>query len=107
MTTRTLAPTYSETWFRSPNFDLMFIVGKARFLSRISQSHNRWLYMLICLSITTIVYVSLDSLQNVFYTVGIPSMVLIYTTINFHHYLTDSFIWKLRKPQLKKTLGLT
>ncbi|MBT5074823.1 MAG: hypothetical protein HOJ34_01825 [Kordiimonadaceae bacterium] len=80
---------------------------KARFLSRISQNKNRWLYMVICLSLTTVVYSSIDSLQNVIYAIGIPSLVLVYQSLNFHHYIVDSIIWKMRKPQMKKTLGLS
>jgi hypothetical protein len=33
--------------------------------------------------------------------------VIIYQTINFHHYIVDAVIWKLRKPSLRANLGLT
>jgi hypothetical protein len=29
--------------------------------------------------------------------VGIPSLIIIYQAINFHHYIVDSVIWKGRK----------
>lgn len=83
------------------------ISPNAKFLSRISLNKNMWLYMLVCLSITTIIYLSLDRLSDVFYAIGIPSLIIIYQSINFHHYITDSIIWKMRKPEMKKTLGLS
>ncbi len=27
-------------------------------------------------------------------------------TINFHHYIVDELIWKVRRPSLRKTLGI-
>ncbi len=38
--------------------------------------------------------------------IALPS-IIIYQTINFHHYVVDGLIWKARKPLLRKTLGLT
>ena len=32
--------------------------------------------------------------------------VVVYQTINFHHYVVDGLIWKVRKPKLQKTLAL-
>ena len=82
------------------------IEPKARFLSRISQSKNRLLYMVICLSITTIAYLSFSKLEGLIFMFGVPAAILIYQTLNFHHYIVDSVIWKMRKPAMKKTLGL-
>jgi hypothetical protein len=33
--------------------------------------------------------------------------VMIYQTVNFHHYVVDALIWKLRRPALRNKLGLT
>jgi len=33
--------------------------------------------------------------------------LVIYQTINFHHYIVDSIIWKLRKRPIQATLGLS
>jgi hypothetical protein len=32
--------------------------------------------------------------------------LVFYQTLNFHHYIVDGRIWKMRKPALQKTLGL-
>ena len=40
--------------------------------------------------------------------VGLPAapMIVMYMTINFHHYIVDSVIWKVRKKPLQQTLGI-
>lgn len=79
---------------------------KAKFLSWISHP-NRWLaYFGVCFLLTTLLYTGLDSFEAIFYSIGIPSMIVIYQAVNFHHYIVDSVIWKVRKAPLQKTLGL-
>lgn len=83
--------------------------GKARFLSAISQPNKILTYFSICLAISTAVYgaiyIYLTSYDHLL--VGVPLAVLIYQTINFHHYIVDSVIWKMRKKNMQKTMGLT
>ncbi len=80
---------------------------KAAFLSRISQAKNWWRYFAVCLGITTVVYVGLASFGPVLVGIGLPSMIVIYQAMNFHHYIVDSMIWKARKAPMRKTLGLS
>jgi hypothetical protein len=35
----------------------------------------------------------------------LPALV-IYQSINFHHYIVDSVIWKVRRKPLQTTLGI-
>jgi hypothetical protein len=37
---------------------------------------------------------------------GLPLAIIAYQTINFHHYVVDSFIWKVRAPSLRKELDI-
>ena len=37
--------------------------------------------------------------------IALPT-IIIYQTINFHHYIVDGLIWKARKKPMRKTLGL-
>ncbi len=37
---------------------------------------------------------------------AVVAPILVYQTINFHHYIVDSLIWKVRKKPLQKTMGL-
>jgi hypothetical protein len=37
--------------------------------------------------------------------IALPA-IIIYQTINFHHYIVDSIIWKARKKPMREALGL-
>ena len=36
----------------------------------------------------------------------LPLAPIVYQTINFHHYIVDGVIWKVRKPQVRQNMGL-
>ena len=74
---------------------------KARFLSRLSQRRNVWLYVLVCLAISTAIYALIQQTLA-----GLIPLVVIYQTINYHHYIVDGVIWKVRRKSLRETLGL-
>lgn len=93
-------------WFYNSNRFKNGIDAKARFLSTISQSKNWWLYFAICFAITTLIYKGISALGAAFIILGLPSLIIIYQTINFHHYIVDSLIWKVRKKPMQKTLGI-
>jgi len=78
----------------------------ARLLSYISQPGRLWLYLLTCIAITGIFYWGvLRTIDWLFFT-GLSVTIVMYQVINFYHYLVDSMIWKVRKPQVRSTLGL-
>ena len=82
-----------------------------KLLSTISQNGRFILYMATCLTISTLVYFVLtfyvaDAVSATFTLTATMSALIIYQTINFHHYIVDSVIWKLRKPKIRKNLGL-
>ena len=89
-------------WLFNNNRYRAGIDPKAAFLSRISQTKNVWLYFAVCLGISTTVYLGLQSMVT-----AVPILMAIYQVINFHHYIADSVIWKVRKPALQKTLGIS
>ena len=91
---------YNASRFRSGNDE------KAVFLSTISQPGNWWLYLAVCLAFTTLLYGAIAGFGEFLIALGLPSMIIVYQTINFHHYIVDSLIWKSRKKPLQKTLGL-
>jgi len=88
-------------WLFNNNRFRAGIEPKARFLSMLSQTRNVWLYFAVCVGISTAVYLGL---QTVF--AAVPVLMATYQVINFHHYIADSVIWKMRKPALQKTLGI-
>lgn len=79
---------------------------KARLLSAISQPSRAWLYFAVCLGITTIFYSAVNGIIGQFSHWGLPLVVIVYQTINFHHYIVDSLIWKVRRKPLQQTLGI-
>ncbi|WP_175001217.1 hypothetical protein [Duganella vulcania] len=78
-----------------------------RALSWLSQE-GRWpLYLLACLALTGVVYRAIDVSNAWFanYTL-VPLVVIAYQGINFHHYIVDSIIWKLRKREVQSALKI-
>lgn len=78
----------------------------AKFLSYISQSGRLWLYLLTCIAITGVVYWGVLRAIDWLFFAGLSATIVLYQILNFHHYMVDSKIWKLRKPKIQKTLQL-
>lgn len=76
--------------------------GQAKFLSRLSQRRNVWLYGLVCFAISTVSYLLLAKVTAML----VVAPIVIYQAINFHHYIVDGTIWKVRRPALQRTLDL-
>jgi len=77
-----------------------------KFLSYISQSGRMPLYLGVCLAITLVFYtVVLGSLQKSFFFTATTGLV-VYQMVNYHHYIVDSLIWKVRKPKIRRNMGI-
>ena len=84
----------------------------ARLLSTLAQKKNIILYFIVCLLITYVFYKYF--VTKVFSAAisswlidGVGYIVVPYMIINFHHYIVDSQIWKLRSPKLRSRLGIS
>lgn len=77
---------------------------ESNFLSTISQARNAWIYFLICFGLSTVIYVAVN---NIFTALAVVPLVVVYQSINFHHYIVDSVIWKVRRKKMQQTLGIT
>ncbi|MFQ5525062.1 MAG: hypothetical protein ACE5GX_02260 [Thermoanaerobaculia bacterium] len=78
-----------------------------RFLSKLSQRSNWPYYFLTCLLISTLIYFGLErGLHALMPYSTLPLFLVAYQTINFHHYIVDGLIWKVRKKPLRQNLGL-
>lgn len=76
-------------------------------ISWLSQERNWPIYLLACVTLTTILYRALDMSSG--YLSGsavVPMVVIAYQGLNFHHYIVDSLIWKLRKRSVQAALKL-
>lgn len=93
-------------WLYNTNRYRNGIDPRAHFLSTISQPGNWLYYFAVCLAITMLLYIGISMLEEHFFSLGLPSLIIIYQTINFHHYIVDSLIWKARKKPMRETLGL-
>lgn len=74
---------------------------KARFLSKLSQNEHVVRYVAVCLGLATVAYLLLGTV-----VASLLPVIVIYQAINFHHYIVDSMIWKVRRKSLQQTLGL-
>jgi hypothetical protein len=83
---------------------------KARFLSRISQPDRKIIYFVTCFAISTLLYltiwIGIETFQSHFEAVLLPLALIVYQTINFHHYIVDALIWKLRRKPVQQVLGV-
>jgi len=78
----------------------------ARFLSYISQNGRIWLYMVVCIAITGVLYWGVLRTIDWLFFAGLSATIVLYQIVNFHHYVVDSKIWKLRKPKMQETLDI-
>ena len=75
--------------------------------SSLCQSHafNIACYFGVCLTVTGLVYSLLHWVLQLTPLAAAPlAALIVYQTINFHHYIVDSKIWKVRKKSIQKTL---
>ncbi len=85
-----------------------------KFISFISQKKFLWLYFAVCLAITGLFYACVDFLAQDVASRYLPNliseqggwMVVAYQGINFHHYIVDGYIWKVRKKETRERLGV-
>lgn len=83
--------------------------AKHMLLSAISQAHpfNIFCYFAVCLGVTSLVYGVIYMVTNMSVIAAIPLVAMvIYQTINFHHYVVDSLIWKARKKKIQETMEI-
>lgn len=76
------------------------------FLSKLSQRRNVLKFFGTTLALSTTAYIMLSSIDSALAATSLPIAIVVYQVINFHHYIVDSVIWKVRKPQTRTDLGL-
>lgn len=77
------------------------IDAAAKFLSTLSQTRFTWLYFAVSLGLSSALYWSLDNVVT-----ALPMFIVIYQAINFHHYVVDGLIWKMRRKPMQRILRL-
>jgi hypothetical protein len=93
-------------WMFNRNRFKTGVSSEHRWLSTLSQPRNVAKYFGVTLGLTLVAYLGLNSVLIALPAMSLPLALVAYQTINFHHYIVDSVIWKVRKPQIRSTLGL-
>ena len=93
-------------WLFNTNRFAKGVDPQAPLLSGMSQPGRIVRYLAICLGISTCIYASAAVLTHEQYMAGLPLAIIVYQAVNFHHYIVDSLIWKVRKKPMRKTLQL-
>lgn len=82
---------------------------KHRFLSFISQRSRAFTYIAVCLVLSTVIYGVLQySLTwiSLATATSLPLFAIAFQAINFHHYVVDAMIWKVRRKPIQQNLGI-
>jgi hypothetical protein len=82
------------------------VQSEHRWLSTLSQPRNVAKYFGVTFGLTVLAYFSLNGILIALPASTLPLTLVAYQTINFHHYIVDSVIWKVRKPQIRSNQGL-
>ncbi len=93
-------------WMYNRNRFKTGVSTEHRWLSTLSQPRNLAKYFGVTLGLTLVAYLGLNGVLFALPASTLPLTLVAYQTINFHHYIVDSVIWKVRKPQIRKNLGL-
>jgi len=84
-------------WLQNNNRFKAGIDPVARSLSTLCQSDRMLRYFGTCLALSTIFYLAIKVSTDAIGDVGLPLLIVIYMTTNFHHYIVDGIIWRSRK----------
>lgn len=81
--------------------------GLAAFKSWICKPSNWFIYFSSCFLLTYLIYGGVETTVSwLSHSSTLPIAVIIYQSINFHHYVVDTFIWKIRKPSVQLAVGI-
>jgi hypothetical protein len=106
-----------NVWHNSQYIAFVWLFNSNQFRGGIDRRHlavswmsqeGRWpLYLMVCIAITGVVYGAIDATNAHIATWSLmPAVVIAYQGLNFHHYIVDSIIWKLRKREVQTALKI-
>jgi hypothetical protein len=96
-------------WMYNTNRFKGGVTEEHRLLSTLSQSKNWPIYFFVCFAASTIAYTSVETGLKAFSDFlpqTLPLALVVYAAINFHHYIVDGVIWKVRKRSVQENLGI-
>lgn len=82
---------------------------KRPIISWLSQPRRAAIYIIACILITWVVYSLIHvALKATVASALMPvAIIIVYQSINFHHYVVDSVIWKLKKKSVRAVVGIS
>ena len=93
-------------WLYNRNRFKSGVSAEHAWLSTLSQPQNVGKYFAVTFALTVVVYLALGTTFALLPATTLPLALIVYQTLNFHHYIVDSLIWKVRKPQIRQNMGL-
>jgi hypothetical protein len=93
-------------WLFNRNRFKAGVSSEHRWLSTLSQPKNVAKYFAVTFALTVVAYLTLGTFLVILPATTLPMALIVYQTLNFHHYVVDSVIWKVRKPQIRQNMGL-
>ena len=96
-------------WMFNQNRFKAGIDRKHKLLSYLSQRNNLPIYLGVCLLISTLAFSALSySLSWIAFATAtsLPLYSIVFQAINFHHYIVDAMIWKVRKKPVRENFGI-
>ena len=82
------------------------VVPERALASKLSSRKHVALFFGATLAVSTVAYFVLGVTAGILTTSAMPIALIAYQSINYHHYIVDSFIWKSRRPKVRQELGL-
>ncbi len=80
--------------------------ARPRWAAALCAPRRAPLYVALCLLLTAALYLPLREAAARLAVPGLPMAVVLYQAFNFHHYLADARLWKLRQRPVARVFGL-
>jgi hypothetical protein len=78
-----------------------------RLLSTLCRRRNVPAYFGVVLAVSTLSYLAIGGTLTIFSASALPLALIVAQVINIHHYIVDSQIWKVRRPQVRADMGIS
>jgi hypothetical protein len=93
-------------WLFNANRFRSGVDREAPFLSALSQPAAVPRYVAVCLALSTILYGTIISFEGLFPAAATLIALVAAQTINFHHFIVDSVIWRVRHHGVRAAVAL-
>lgn len=110
----------ANVWHNAQYILFVWLYNTKRFAAKEEEGWLAWAsqikpmrilaYFTVSLIVTTVVYAGISSIYQFSFSENAALLTMFYIvtfqTINFHHYIVDSLIWKARKKKHQQVMGL-